>query len=120
MFGKNKTPALQDTFSRKTLEISLNKLPWQYAENQKGKAWEVIKHLEIDSISPVLLLILTSMKKQQTFGQFTYYFYPNRIERTSPKIKPKTKLFQKFKLSSPIKIRIKKKTAPKGIVTKVT
>jgi len=121
MFKKNKTLTLQDVFSRKTLELSLNKLPWEFAQDpRKGKAWEVIKHSDLDSISPVLALILTSMKKTQTFGEYTYYFYNNRIERSSKKIKCKTKFFEKFKLSSPYKIRIKKKIEPKGIVTKVT
>jgi len=119
--NKNKGQlTLQDLFSREILEHSLNNLPWQFAENpKKGKAWEFIKISEIDSISPVLALILTSMKKTQTFGDYTYYFYSNRIERTSKKIKPKTKFFSKFKISSPLKIRIKKKTEPKGLVTKV-
>jgi len=120
--NKNKgTLTLQDLFSREILEHSLNNLPWIFAENpKKGKAWEFIKISEIDSISPVLALILTSMKKNQVFGEYSYYFYSNRIERTNPKkIKPKTKFFSKFQLSAPLKIRIKKKTEPKGLVTKV-
>lgn len=118
--NKNKgTLTLQDLFSREILQHSLNNLPWQFAENpKKGKAWEFVKNSEIDSISPVLALILTSMKKNQVFGEYSYFFYNNRIERTSPKIKVKTKWFEKFKLSSPIKIRIKKKQTG-GLVTKV-
>ena len=118
---KNKgTLTLQDLFSREILEHSLNNLPWIFAENpSKGQAWEVIKYSEIESVSPVLVIILSQIKKNQTFGDYTYYFYPNRIERTSPLIKPKTKFFEKFKLSSPYKIRIRKKEEPKGLVTKI-
>ena len=114
------TLTLQDLFSREILEHSLNSLSWQFAENpSKGQAWEVIKYSEIESISPVLSTILMSIKKNQSFGDYTYYFYPNRIERTGKSIKPKTKFFEKFKLSSPYKIRIRKKTEPKGVVTKI-
>jgi len=119
MFRKKDKTTIQEKFPRKLIENSLNKLPWEFAENQKGKAWEVIKTSEIESISPVLAMTLSSIKKNQAYGEYFYYFLPNRIERTGKKIKPKTKYFQKFKLSSPIKIRIKKKETG-GLVTKVT
>lgn len=120
--NKNKGQlTLQDLFSREILEHSLCNLPWTFAENpKKGKAWEFVKISDIDSISPVLALILTSMKKNQVFGEYSYYFYRNRIERSNPKkIKPKTKFFSKFKLSSPLKIRIKPKPKSEGVVVKV-
>jgi len=118
---KTKGITLQDLYSREMLENSLNKLSWIFAENpKKGQAWEFCKYSEIDSAYPGLSERLSQIKKNQTFSDYTYYFYPNRIERTNPKkIKPKTKWFTKFKLSSPIKIRIKKKESEGGLVTKV-
>jgi len=120
MWKQNKTETtLQDVFSRKNLEKSLNSLSWTFVEDpKKGKAWEMILRSGIESVSPVLSLVLFSLKNQ-TFGKYTYYFYSNRIERTGKSIKPKTKFYQKFKLSSPIKIKIKKKTEPKGLVSKI-
>lgn len=119
MFRKKDKTTIQEEFPRKLIENSLNKLPWEYAENQKGKAWEVIKLDKVEEISTVLFGILSLIKKNQVYGEYSYYFLPNRIERTNPKkIKPKTKWFKTFKLSSPIKIRIKKKQTG-GLVTKV-
>jgi len=108
MWKRNKkdNPTIQDQFPKKTIQLSLEKLPWEFAENQKGRAWEVIKASEIESISSVLAMVINSMKKNQVYGEYTYYFLSNRVERTSKKIKPKTKFFEKFKLSSPVKIRI--------------
>jgi len=118
MFRKKNKPTIQEQFSTKTIQLSLEALPWIYAENQKGRAWEVIKRSQIFEISEILASILEPLKNK-TYGDYSYYFLPNRIERTNPKkIKPKTKLFEKFKLSSPIKIWIKKKQTG-GLVTKV-
>ncbi len=120
MFKKNKQEdlTLQKLLSNVSMRRSLEALPWQYAEDGKGSAWEVIRFNQIEDESIVFSMILAVIKKKLTFGDYVYNFYSSRIERHSDKIKPKTKFFQKFKLSKAYKIRIKKKETT-GRVIKV-
>ncbi len=120
MWKKNKKEnlTLQKILSNVEMRRSLEALPWQYASDGKDSAWEVIRFNQIEDQSIVFSMILSVIKKKLTLGDYVYNFYPSRIERTSPLIKPKTKWFKKFKLSSPYKIRIKKQE-PTGRVIKV-
>lgn len=118
LLRKDKIKSIQKEFPIERTEISLNELPWEYCENFKGKAWETILLNKIEKISPMLVMHLASFKNQK-IGGYQYYFLSNRIERTHPtKIKPKTKIFEKFRLSSIFTVRIKKRDN-KGIIYKV-
>ncbi len=120
MWKKNKQEdmTLQKLLSNVAIRKSLEALPWEYASDGKDKAWETIRYNQIENQSIVFSMILTVIKKKLTFGDYVYNFYPSNIQRTSDKIKPKTIWFKKFKLSSPYKIRIKKKDSS-GRVLKV-
>ncbi len=116
--SKEKDLTLQKLLSNVAMRRSLEALPFEYASDGKGSAWEVIRYNQIEDESIVFSMILAVIKKKLTLGEYTYNFYPTRIERHSDKIKTKTKFFEKFKLSKAYKIRIKKKETT-GRVLKV-
>lgn len=110
---------MQELFSNEFLQLSLEDLDWEYAESQ-GHAFEHVKLSTLEDKSIFFAIMLRSLTNSLTLGDYIYRRKgADRLERESPKIKPKTKLYKKFKLSSVYKIRIKKKTEPQGVVTKV-
>jgi len=117
---KNKgTLRMAELFSNEFLQLSLEDLDWEYATSQ-GHAFEQVKISTLEDKSMFFAIMLRSLNKPLTLGDYVYSrMGADRLERQSPKIKLKTKLYSKFKLSSPIKIRIKPKTNPTGVVTKV-
>ena len=115
--NKNKGKlTLQDLFSNEVMQQSLENLNWAHGESGK-KAFEWVKISAIEKESQVLSIILASIKKPLQFGEYLYRPYGNRIERTGPPIKIETKKNPLVSLSSPFRIRIKKKVQPKGVVT---
>ena len=109
---------MQELFSNEFFQLSLEKLNWIHQE-RGSRAWEFITFVEIEEESKFFAMMLKSLSKPIQLGDYKYYLAgSNRIERQSPKIKIKTKLFDKFKLSSPSTIKIKK-TEQKGLVTKI-
>ena len=119
MWKKNKQEdlTLQKLFSNVAMRKSLEALPWEYASDQKDKAWETIRYNQIEDQSIVFSKILAVINKKLTLGEYVYNFYRSNIQRTSPKIKVKTKFFQRFKLSSPYKIRIKRKDSTGRVIS---
>jgi len=107
-----------DELSNSTLQKRLERLPWEYGQS-KGHAFEQIKISEVEKESIQFAGILRGIIKPVTLGEFTYNRVGmNHLERKGKKIKIKTKFFEKFKLSTPYKIRIKKKETG-GFVTKI-
>jgi len=107
-----------DELSNLALQKRLEKLNWEHAES-KGHAFEQIKISTVEAESIIFANHLRSIIKPVKLGDYIYHRVGiDRLERQSPKIKVKTKLFEKFKIGSPYKIRIKKKETG-GFVTKI-
>jgi len=111
---------MTELFSNEFFQLSLEDLDWIHGES-KGHAFEHVKISTVEDKSLFFAIILRALTKPLKFGDYVYSRSgSDMLERTSPLIKKKTTLFKKFKLSSPIKIRIKKKESEGGLVTKVT
>jgi len=123
LFSRNKNKGkltmdelLSDDFMQYTLE---NFKYWTHAESpERGKAWEVTKLDKICAKSNVLFGIMNLMDSRFSLGEYHYNIEGNRIERTGPSIKLRNKSNPLVKLSSPFRIRLKKKPK-RGIVTSV-
>jgi len=111
---------MQELFSNEFLQASLEKLDWQYAES-KGHAFENFQIKKIEDESIFFAIMLRSLAGPLTLGDYVYRrMGSDRLERESPKIKPKTTYFKKFKLSAPYTIRIRKQQEKKERVVRVT
>ena len=117
LFDKKKTTIQQDFPNWKT-QISLEALDWQYRQFN-DKPFQMVKMSEIENESLMFASFLDTLPSRIKYGDYVYQIYPNRVERTSPKIKLRTKSNPLVKLSSKLKLRIKKKTKDRGLVYKV-
>lgn len=122
LLGRNKNKGkltLQDLFSNEIMQASLEKLPFEHAENE-GFAWEFFKLKNLESESFVLAMILRSLNQKLKLGDYTYRKVSDRIERESPLIKKQRKENLLFRLSKPFKVLYDPdKKEPQGLVTKI-
>ncbi len=107
---------LQDLFSDEMLMNSLEKLPWEYGQDNKGHAFETVKLRTIQKESQVLGVIINLIRHRLRLGQFVYTRTGNLLEREGSSIKLKKPFNKIFSVSKVFTEVIKPIIKPKGYV----
>jgi len=106
MFSKK--PVI-DQFSNEALGKFLESLPWIHVDDTNRELAREIVHLRtVEKISLVWSKIIASLDKF-TIGNYGYRIEGNRIQRTGSSIKYSGNSNPLVRLSSPFKIKIKKR-----------
>jgi len=100
---KKKVSTYQEDNPDYKLQISLESLTWQHAENPiKQKAWEWLKKSSINNL--FLENAIEKLNHRFKLGKYVYTVYPRRIERESKSIKCRTKHNPLYRISKPYKM----------------